>query len=88
MTKGEGMAEVSCLYCGEIVQDVEVTDETRVLAVAHTACHAQAQEPRTCPGCNALLIRPAFTKLGIEGYVCDGCRTYYNDDLEPLAYLL
>ena len=84
------MAEVSCLYCGEMVQGVEVMDKNQstVIAVAHTACHAEAQEPRTCPGCNALLIRPDFTKLRVEGYVCEGCRTYYSDDLEPIAYLL
>ena len=68
------MADVSCLYCGEMVPGVEVTDETDVLAVAHTACHAQAQKPRTCPGCNALLVRPDFTTLRVEGYVCEGCR--------------
>ena len=82
------MAEVSCLYCGEMVQGVEVIDEVQLLAVAHTVCHAEAQELRTCPGCNTLLIRPDFTKLRVEGYVCEGCRTYYTDDLEPLAYLL
>lgn len=43
---------------------------------------------KTCPACNAPLKVLLFLGITPDGYVCETCQTYYNDDLKPLARML
>jgi hypothetical protein len=57
-----------------------------VVLYAHKACHVR--DERNCPDCNNPLEPPAAFNIGPQGHVCEGCRTYYDQDLNPLARLL
>jgi hypothetical protein len=76
------------MYCGGMICGVEVLPEYPDVMVlyAHKACHVR--EERTCPDCNQPLQSPIAFDIGSHGHVCDGCRTYYDHDLNPRARLL
>jgi hypothetical protein len=57
-----------------------------VVLYAHKACHAR--EERNCPDCNNPFQPPAAFQIGPQGHVCEGCRTYYDHDLNPIASIL
>jgi hypothetical protein len=78
----------NCMYCGGMICGVEVLQAYPdvVVLYAHTAC--LSREERTCPDCNNPLEPPAAFTIGPQGHVCDGCRTYYDHDLTPIARLL
>jgi hypothetical protein len=76
------------MYCGGMICGVEVRhdDSDIVVLYAHKACHVR--EERTCPDCNNPLEPPTVFQIGPQGHVCEGCRTYYDHDLTPIARLL
>jgi hypothetical protein len=82
------MAEAHCMHCGGMICDVEVLQEYPDLVVlyAHKACHVR--EERTCQDCNNPLEPPTAFNIGPHGHVCDGCRMYYDADLNPIARIL
>jgi hypothetical protein len=77
-----------CMYCGGMFCGVEVLPEFSdvVVLYAHKACHAR--EERNCPDCNNPFQPPAAFQIGPQGHVCEGCRTYYDHDLNPIASIL
>jgi hypothetical protein len=76
------------MYCGGMICGVEVLPAYPdvVVLYAHKACHVR--EERTCLDCNNPLEPPAAFNIGPQGHVCEGCRTYYDQDLNPVARLL
>lgn len=77
-----------CMYCGGMICGVEVLQAYPdvVVLYAHTACHVR--EERNCPDCNNPLQPPTAFNIGPHGHVCEGCRTYYDHALNPIARLL
>jgi hypothetical protein len=77
-----------CMYCGEMICGVEILPDYPDIVVlyAHKDCHAR--EERTCPDCNNPLKPPTAFNIGPQGHVCEGCRMYYDRDLNPLARIL
>ena len=77
-----------CMYCGGMICGVEVLHEYPdvVVLYAHTTCHTR--EERTCPDCNNPLQPPAVFNIGPHGHVCEGCRMYYDANLNPIARIL
>ncbi|MGE0682965.1 MAG: hypothetical protein AB7P69_18935 [Candidatus Binatia bacterium] len=43
---------------------------------------------KTCPTCTAPLKVLLFLGITPDGYVCETCQMYFNDDLKPLARML
>lgn len=82
------MAEAYCMYCDGVICGVEVLPAYPdvVVLYAHTTCHIR--EERTCPDCNTPLQPPAVMQIVPQGHVCEGCRTYYDQDLNPIARML
>jgi hypothetical protein len=82
------MQEPRCCYCGQRIYAVEVSQEYPdvIVLYAHQACHGR--EERNCPDCHNPLVAPSAFDIGPHGHVCDGCRTYYDQDLNPMARLL
>jgi hypothetical protein len=78
----------NCMYCGGMICGVEVLPEYPdvVVLYAHTTCHTH--EERTCPDCNNPLQSPKTFNIGPHGHVCEGCRMYYDQDLNPIARIL
>ena len=91
------MPDVHCAYCEQPIEGGSVVDEDKgtLIVYAHRSCYDRSRasveiEPhdqRTCPGCNGALTRPYFAKLYMEGYVCEGCKLYYSEDMEAVARL-
>ena len=77
-----------CMYCGGMICGVEVLQAYPdvVVLYAHTACHTR--EERNCPDCNNPLQPPTGFQIVPQGHVCEGCRTYYDQDLNPIARIL
>jgi hypothetical protein len=78
----------SCFVCGEMICGVELLDDDPdvVVLYAHKACHVR--EERNCPDCNTPLQPPAVFNVGPHGHVCEGCRMYYDANLNPIARIL
>jgi len=81
------MSEITCTYCHNVIEGVELLENSPdvVILYAHTTC--QAEHEKTCPTCSGPLKAPFFAVLRLEGYVCDRCRIYYNTDLQSIAFL-
>jgi hypothetical protein len=77
-----------CMYCGEMICGVEILPDYPDIVVlyAHKDCHVH--EERNCPDCNNPLKPPADFNIGSHGHVCEGCRMYYDRDLNPIAKML
>jgi hypothetical protein len=43
---------------------------------------------KTCPQCGQVLKVLLFMGVQPDGYVCERCELYFNDDLKPLARVL
>jgi len=82
------MKEAHCHYCRKLILGVNVLEDYPdvVIFYAHTTCHRR--DERTCADCNNPLQPPESMHIGPHGHVCEGCRMYYDADLNPLARIL
>jgi hypothetical protein len=47
-----------------------------------------APEMKRCPQCEEELKVMLLLGVAPDGYVCEKCEIYYNDNIEPLARVL
>lgn len=47
-----------------------------------------APKANVCPKCGHTLEALLFLGITPDGYVCETCQLYFNDDLQPLAHVI
>ena len=48
----------------------------------------EQDELKVCPQCGETLKVLLFLNMFPDGYVCDQCKLWFNDDLEPRAVVI
>ena len=48
----------------------------------------RAKDETMCPQCGKVLKVLLFMGVQPDGYVCERCEVWFNDDLKPLARVL
>jgi len=46
------------------------------------------KEEKTCPQCGEIMKVLLFLGVQPDGYVCERCEVWFNDELKPLAQVL
>lgn len=80
--------EVVCYFTAEIEASVEYALRCEAETPATWGKEMAEQIAKVCPQCGCALKVLLFLGVTPDGYVCEACRLYVSDDLQPLAHVI